>query len=187
MVQYNLAALTNDDPFTPSDAGMLAWNGDPAQISGAGGPTNNTVTLIRVNVRQAILVTNVVVAVNSAGVGLTSGQNFAGLYNSAGTLIGTSADQTTPWGTTGLKVAALAGGPFAVPAGFLWVAVLSNTGTSTPQFTRYSSPASTAVNNAGFAAAAARWATNGTGTALPASITPGSNALIGPSYWAGLS
>lgn len=174
--------------FTPSDLAYLAWTYDVGLASSASTPTTNVVNLYRVNIRQAISVTNVILGVATAGSGLTSGQNFVGLYNSAGTLIGTSADQTTPWGTSGLKTAALVGGPFALSAGtFVWVAVVSNTGTSTPNLFRTSAGNST-VMNAGFTAATARWATNGTATtALPGSITPASNVLAGVGYWAGLS
>lgn len=177
-----------DDGFTPADCGFLAWNYDLGLAASATTPTTNVVNLIRINIRQAISVTNVNLAVSAAGSGLTSGQNFTGLYNSAGTLIGTSADQTTPWGTSGPKTAALTGGPFALAAGtFVWVAVVSNTGTSTPNFFRTVSGVASAIN-IGFTAATARFATNGTATtALASSITPGSNALAGVGYWAALS
>lgn len=177
-----------DNNFTPSDLGLLAWTYDIGVAASASTPTTNVVNLIRINIRQAISVTNVILAVATAGSGLTSGQNFAGLYNSSGTLIGTSADQTAAWGSTGLKTAALGGGPFALTAGtFVWVAFVSNTGTSTPNFCR-SGAVPAAVMNAGFAAASARWATNGTATtALAGSITPASNALAGVGYWAALS
>jgi len=179
--------LTDGSPFTAADGAFLAWNYDLGVASNGSAPTTNVVNLIRVNVRQALSVTNVVLASTTAGTSLTSGQNFAGLYNSAGTLIGTSADQTTAWGTTGLKTAALVGGPFAVAAGFVWVAFVSNTGSTTPAFFRSASVAAAGLNG-GFAAATARWATNGTATtALAGTVTPASNVLAGVGYWAALS
>ena len=179
--------LTDGSPFTAADAGYLAWNYDAGVVSSASTPTTNVVNLVRINIRQAISVTNVVIGVTTAGSGLTSGQNFAGLYSSAGTLIGTSADQTTAWGTAGVKSAALAGGPFAVAAGFVWVAIVSNTGTSTPNIFR-SASGNAAAMNTGFAVATARWASNGTATtALAGTITPASNTLTGTGYWAALS
>src|SRR6185437_4154150 len=116
-------SLATHPEVAPGDAGLLAWNFDPAGFQGASGPTNNTVFLIRVNVRVALSVTNVLAYISAGGTGLTSGQNFAGLYAgqtvgpyTAGQLIGTSADQTASWASGGLKTMALAGGPFAVPA-----------------------------------------------------------------------
>lgn len=180
--------LPDGSPFTAADAGLLAWNYDVGLSSNSTAPTTNVVNLVRINIRQAISVTNVLIGVTTAGGTLTSGQNFVGLYNSAGTLIGTSADQTTAWGTTGLKTAALTGGPFALAAGtFVWAAIVSNTGATTPALFRTAS-LNAAGMNAGFAAATARWATNGTATtALAGTITPASNVVAGVGYWAGVS
>ena len=148
------------------------------------------------NVRASRSITNVVVYLGTLGSSLTTGQCFAGLYAgttagayTAGQLIGTSADQTAIWntgGATGVKTIALAGGPFMVPAGFVWVALLFN-GTTGPSFGKAQNFA-TATANAGTAAATARWATNGTGqTSLPGPITPSSNGLAQVTYWAALS
>jgi len=176
-----------DNGFTPADLGLLAWTYDIGVSASGSAPASGVVNLIRVNIRQAISVTNVVLAVTTAGSGLTSGQNFAGLYNSAGTLIGTSADQSASWASSGLKTIALTGGPFALSAGtFVWVAIVSN-GTTPPTLFRTGVLAAAPVN-AGFAASTARYATNGTATtALAGSITPGSNVLAGTAYWAALS
>lgn len=193
MPLYNPAVP--DDAFTPADFGFLAWNYDVGTAASNSGPTTNVINLIRVNVRQAISVTNVVLAIATAGSGLTSGQNFAGLYAgqtagpyTAGQLIGTSVDQTAAWGSAGLKTVALASGPFAIPANtFVWVGIVSNTGTSTPAFYRVVNSTASALNG-GLAVAASRWATNGTATtALPASVTPASNTQVGIGFWAGLS
>jgi hypothetical protein len=181
-------------PFTPAEAGVIAWNFDPGLVQSSSIPASGAITLIRVNLRSARSITNVAVGVGVIGSGLTSGQNFAGLYAgqtagayTAGQLIGVSADQTTPWGTTGLKTAALAGGPFAVPAGFCWVAILSNVSTTVPSFIRGGAQAA-AFANAGCTASTARWATSSsTGTTLPSTITPSASALTGITYWAAVS
>lgn len=177
-----------DNGFTPSDAGLLAWNYDIGLAGNAAAPSNNVVNLIRINIRQAISVTNVILGVTTAGVGLTSGQNFAGIYNSSGTLIGTTADQSGNWNSAGLKTMALTGGPFALAAGtFIWVAVVTNFATSGPLFPR-SCSLNQNIPNAGFTVSTARWATNGTATtALANSITPSSNVLAGVGFWAALS
>jgi hypothetical protein len=180
-------------PFTAADAGYLAWNFDvgASLASGAGQALGNSViTLNRVNLRTAASVTNVVVYLGTLGSGLTSGQNFAGLYNSSGTLIGTSADQTTTWntgGSGGLKTIPLTGGPFACPAGFYWVALLSNESAGTPAAFGRAGNLSSTLQNAGLSAATLRWCTNGTGTSLPSTITPSSNSANSSAYWAALS
>lgn len=185
MPLFGTAAQTSS--FSETDAGNLAWNYDIGVSSGSSAVTTNVVNLIRVNIRQPLLVTNVLLAIGTAGTTLTSGQNFVGLYNSAGTQIGTSADQTVAWGSTGLKTAALASGPFAVSPGFVWVMLVSNTTGTTPSFFRTGALGAAAMNN-GFPVSTARWATNGTATtSLPASITPASNTLAGTGYWAGLT
>lgn len=183
------AAADTEPPWLPDDAGIgwLAWTYDPVACSVGSAPTNNTITLARINIRQPITVTNVIWAITAIGGGLTSGQNFIGLYNSAGTLIGRSADQTTAWGTAGFQIAALAGGPFSVPAGFYWAAVLPNeTAGTVPSFVRSANTTIT-ISNLGMGAAFSRTATAGTGTSLPDSITPSSLTPIVAQFWAAVS
>jgi hypothetical protein len=173
-------------PWLPSDAGFLAWTSDP-QVNGTTGTlATGVINLLRVNVRAGISCTNVLAWITAGGSSLTAGQNFAGLYNSAGTLVGTSADQTTPWAGTGLMTMPLTGGPFNLAAGFYWVALLSNASVTPATFAR-STQAAAGTPNAGLAVSAARFAANGSGTTLPASITPASNTLTSLPYWAALS
>jgi hypothetical protein len=195
------AALQPPAAWTPGDSGYLAWTGDPVLLGldGAIAPTNNTITLLRVNIRQAVSVTSVLLWLDTLGTSLTSAQNFAGLYAgqtagayTAGQLIGTSADQTTAWntgGSTGLKTIALSGGPFSIPAGtFVWVAILTNQSAGTnPKFATNGKNYSGGATNAGVAAAASRSAINTTGTTLPGSITPSSNTAKSWPIWAALS
>jgi hypothetical protein len=179
------APLLAEPPWIPADCNYLAWTYEPAV------GVNNTalpvtvITLIRVNIRSPVSCTNIIGMIATAGVSLTSGQNFAGVYNSAGTQIGVTADQTTAWGSAGYQVMPLVGGPFALSAGFYWVALLAN-GTTGPAFVR-SANQNTAFANNGLTAASARYATNGTGTTLPGSITPASNSLAQVEYWVALS
>lgn len=177
-----LGGLANSpDPVPPwiaSDSGWLAMNVDPVLgVTSNAIPSAGAIYLWRINIRQAISVTNVVMFLNAVGVTLTSNECFVGLYNSAGTLIAASADQSANWAANGgaYHVMPLVGGPYAVPAGFVWVGfVQNNTGTG-PSFGR---PTATngAGSNGGVSAALSRAAKNGSGTVLPASITPASNA-----------
>lgn len=168
---------------------LLAMNFDPLYAATGSAITLTDVTLIRVNVRTAMSVTNVVAYITALGATLTSGENYAGLYNSAGTRIAVTADQTTNWetgGTTGEVPMALAGGPYTLAPGFYWVALLAN-GTTAPSFLRMPTPFSASSANLGQSVTGSRCATNGTGTSLPSSITPSSNTNAGQIWWAGLS
>lgn len=173
--------------WIPADPAYLAWTYDPVEIQASATLlSSGVINLIRVNVRSSITCTNVILFVGTAGVTLTAAENFAGLYNSSGTLIGTSADQSAVWTTAGLYVMALSGGPFVLPAGFYWVAAVSNftgTGPGLGRTTNLTAP----LANAGLANSTARFATNGTGTTLPGSITPASNVQVVTEYWAALS
>jgi hypothetical protein len=182
------APLADAASWVPSDVNYVAWTYDPAIATTTTSALASTgvIYLFRVNVRAPVSVTNVELYIGTAGSVLTGGENFAGLYNSSGTLIGTTADQTANWGTPGYYTTALTGGPYAIPAGFYWIAMLFN-GTTGPAPLRQSAIA-TGFENSGLGVALARYATNGAGNAaLPASITPGSNNLAQITYWAGLS
>jgi hypothetical protein len=179
-------------PFwTPLDSGALAWDFDPALLVGAGsllGTTGQT-NLCRINVRRGITVTNVVVFLNSNGSGLTASQSFVGLFNSSGTLIGASADQSTNWGAGAPKLvtAALSGGPYALLPGFYWVGILSNWTTTAPGFGRAQNFNSTIANFGVGSGALARFATvSGTGTSL-ASFTPSASTVSGAAFWVALT
>lgn len=182
-----LTLMWGGSTFQASDTtGFLAWTIDPAIFSTAIAATNNTLTLIRVNIRNSISVSNVCLYVTGGGVSLTSSENYAGLYNSSGTLIASTADQTSSWASSGLKTMALSGGPYGLTGGtFAWIAFLANTSSTTPTFTGTSSNAL----EAGLTAATARTATNGTGTSITGigNITPGSNVALSAFFWAALS
>lgn len=172
--------------FLASDTSFLAWNYDPAFMSTGQVLTTGVVYLVRINVRSPMTVTNVILFLSTAGASLTANESFAGLYNSSGTLIGATADQSTAWtsGSAVMKTMALAGGPYALTTGYYWVGIVSNGGTQ-PTFGRWASFALTS-SNAGLAAAGYRWATNGTGTSL-ANITPSANSSYQQQLWAALS
>ena len=192
------ADATTAAGWSPADAGLLAWTYDPVLALNSSTPSAaGAVNLVRVNVRQAISCTNVVLGVATAGTLLTASENFAGLYAgqtaggyTAGHLIGTSADQSTAWATAGYYPMALASGPFALVPGFYWVAILANSsgGTSAcPAFTRTINQ-NAGIANLGLAAASSRYANTGTGdTTLPASFTPSGLTQAGVGWWAGLS
>lgn len=168
--------------WLPGDYNYLAWTYDPAMTVGQMAPGSGTIWLTRINVREPVSVTNVVAWVGTAGSGLTANQSFCGVYTSAGVLVAATADQSTSWQTGGMKQMALAGGPYVFQPGYYWVAFLSN-GTTPPQFGRLNNFNGT-ITNAGLAPAAYRAATNTSGTSLPGTITPSSNASQQLVLWA---
>ncbi len=176
-----LADLPAGNNPLPQDQNLLAWTYDPVLQTGTTSPAAGVVLLARVMVRQTTTITNVLVSVVTAGSGLTAGQNFVGLYDSTGTLLSASADQSTPWASTGLKVAALSA-PQLVQPGVYYLAVLAN-GTTPPLIARSTVQGSATVN-AGAPAGAPRYATSGAAqTALPASISLAGAALTAAAWW----
>lgn len=187
----NLAAGTLIAPggaAAPSDHGLTAWTYDPALAVSATTPTSGVLNLTRVHVRETRTISNILVGVGTAGTALTSGQNLLGLYTSAGTLVGQTADQTTAWGSASTKTAALTA-PYIAQPGFYWVGILSVASTTTASFARAGGGGATAVSSAGLAATAARFGSYLTGqTALPASLTLASIAQVtNGTFWAALS
>ena len=146
-------------------------------------------------VRRKVTITNLVANVTVAGGTLTAGDCWGLLYNSAGTLLGQSADQATPWATAGLSTMALAAsstGALTLTPGLYWGGVVA-TGTTLPTFSRAamggaSVALAAAQYNAQFSASLARCAVLATSiTTTPANITPASNTkATGIPYWFGL-
>lgn len=172
--------------FRSADHNLLGWTYDPAFAQGGSSVTSGTVYLGRLRLENDASVTNVILTVTSAGSGLTASQNFAGLYDTSGVLIATTADQSTAWQSLGAKTMALSGGPFGLTAGDYYVALLSN-GATPPNFLRAQSVSSSTLN-IGLTTATGRYLEDGAGnTPLPASITLGSTSFDFRAWWLGLS
>jgi len=181
----NLPAPSGNNA-SPQDQDLLAWSYDPVMQTGSSTPPAGVLTLIKVPVYRACAVTNLLLEVAIAGSGLTSGENWAGLYTADGALIGQTADQSSAWESFGLNTTALAGGPYYLSQGWVYVVILTN-GTTSPAFGRATVQGSGAVN-AGLTVAAARHAVNSSAqTTLPSSITMSGNAFSATTYWAALS
>ena len=165
--------------FGPADHNLIAWSFDPA-INGTGTAlgTAGTLYVIKLHVPVATSVTSIYYQVTVAGGTLTSGQNFAAIYQ-AGALVGVTADQTTNFGGTGGKIAALVGGPIAVAAGDIYVAFWFN-GTTGPSLQR---GIGFANQNVGLAASASRFGTANTGQTTTPPGTLGTVAAASIAYW----
>jgi hypothetical protein len=122
----------------PSDVGLIAWN-YPSLFAEATGFTTISGTVyavkIRLDPRRQISVTNIEVAVETAGSTLTAGQNLAGLYDPGLNLLGVSGDQSGVFNTVGWKQCPLASAPIVGSWPYLWAAIMSN-GTTPAKFSR---------------------------------------------------
>ncbi|KPI24660.1 Collagen triple helix repeat-containing protein [Actinobacteria bacterium OV320] len=175
----------NLSEFHQVDQGFLAWTADPAVISGSGFVLNSGVVyLSRIKVvNRLTVISNLMYYVAVAGTSLTAGQSFVGLYNSSGTLLASSADQTSAMGTTGAKTAAIT--PQTLSVGYYYVAFLAN-GTGTAVNVS-GAGGNTGVTNINLATGSSRSLQTAAGnTALPASITLGSQTPNIAVRWAGL-
>ena len=128
----NLALEYND---------ILGWTYDPTTvgINAVAVPGAATVYASRIPLPAAMTVTKVIA--NCTVLGLTLTHSFLALFKSNGTVIGQTADQSTAWGaggSRGLKILALAGGPYTCTPlaanDFLWAAWYVGTATTMPQF-----------------------------------------------------
>lgn len=181
-------AIQNLDRAQTSNAqdhDLLYWQFDPATNMVGTTLTSGTVNMSKLWVRQSATITNVALSITTVGAALVAGQNFAGLYDSLGTLLSATADQTANWGTVGFKEMALTA-PQAVAAGYYYVAVVSNAGT-TPAFAR-GSALTASIANAKLTATNGRFTTGPAGqTTLPASITMAARTLTGNALWVAVS
>jgi hypothetical protein len=179
----NLDVANNE--HTPADHELIAWNFAVGIVVGSTAPTSGTVIMQKVWLRQAATITNVCMGIGSAGVALTAGQNFAGLYDGAGNRLGVTADQSAVWNSAGFKQMPLVA-PVAVAAGAYYVAVLSNAGT--PPTLARGGIITSSFPNANLTATNAAYAIGPAGqTTLPLSITMASRTLTANSTWSGVS
>jgi hypothetical protein len=146
--------------FRAVDAGLKLATFDPDHATSTFTLGGGFIYLAQLKAPHTITIANLLIAVTTQGATLTSGQSLAGIYDSDGALWVQTADQSTAWTSTGVKVMALsaqAGKSLTLPGGpgvFYWAAVISN-GTTKPTFAATpTKPAGTNLTaNAGFAGA----------------------------------
>jgi hypothetical protein len=167
----------------PGDQGMTGWSFDPASVVAGSATISGVLYLVKLIIPRNDTVNKLYWYLTNSAVTPTAGQNEVGIIDSVGNrLVAANVDASlTP---AGLKVITLA--DTAVTAGFVWAAMVFNAATP-PSLARGTSISSGSLTNAGLLPAAYRFATNGTGrTSIPASITPGSNALHDFALWCGV-
>lgn len=187
LLQYPLTTV-NDPEFKAPDHSYLTWSCDPAYADKAtsAAATLGAIHLTKIKiVNRATVVTNVIAAIANTVAGLTSGQNLAGIYDSSGNRLAQTADQTTAWGSAGLKTMALTA-PVTLAVGTYYIALLTN-GSNTVQFTAIGGGFA-GTTSAGLTTGTARSIVTGTGnTSLPATITLGSQTTNGYTRFVALS
>lgn len=159
------------------------WAASGTAILGTGGSVYGTA----INVRRTFTVTNLVASVTTAGATLTASSSWGLLFNSAGTLLGKSVDQSTNWASAGLSTMPLtAVGSLTLTPGLYWGAVVS-TGSTLPIFAKSGAPLLLFNNAVGVAISRCGILATSITTA-PANITPGSiTQTAAVPYWFGLS
>jgi hypothetical protein len=91
-------------PFVPSEHSLLAWNYDPILSQGAYVPgVNGQMFGCTIRVWSSFTCTGVAYSTTTAGAGFTAGRNYIGIYNSAGTLLTQTADQSSSWTALGAR------------------------------------------------------------------------------------
>jgi hypothetical protein len=174
----------------PADAGYAAWACDPLILGGTFTGTAlaaaGNLYLIRCPVRAPAPFSGIRTWLTAAGTGLTSGQNFAGVYDWTGAKLGGTGDQTSNWGGPGLTDASLtiAAGTLLTPP-YVWAAFLFN-GTTGPSLALTGNHSATWANGQLSSNAARFGMVSGPYASLPASFSPASVAATAPQYWAAL-
>lgn len=171
--------------WQPADYGLISSNFSLDMVSGSNTPlgTAGTMYVFRLHIPVATSITNIIAYVSTAGGTLTSGQCFGALYQN-GTLLGQTADQSTAWASINVKTMAITGGPVAVAAGDIYVALWFN-GTTGPAF--YRSGGTGGFMNLGLASTVSKYGTANTSITTTAPGTLGTISQAGVGYWVGVS
>lgn len=178
-----LEAATATLDWQPQDMGLKGWTQDPASAAGSATSVTQTIYWVKIPVRVATTITNIIVNVTAIAVTPVASQNLVGLYDSAGVKLAESADQGTAWsaGGIGTKTIPLIT-PQAVSAGFYYAAMMSNAATPA-NFLRANSQSSSVLN----IGSTFRFVNTTGNTSLPASFTPGSANTDNNARWAAFS
>jgi hypothetical protein len=158
---------------TPQNAGVVAWTMDPLGVAGNTGALNpGIIFLIAFWTGQAETFAAIAYNVSTAGGTLTSGENFAGIYSvgaTTATRVAVTPDQTTNFGSTGVKTPNFTASYIGSAPGMYYAAFLCN-GTTGVTLTGGSTAA--ALSNVNTSGGGMRLATYGTGqTTLPGTLT----------------
>lgn len=186
------ATATRQWPWQASDNNFLGADFDPLLTDSTGDLLNNgQICLSKTWLPASVTVANLIVIVTAVGTSLTAGQNWGGLFSSTGTLLAKTADQSTPWATTGVKTMALTveAGQSLTQGGsgvYVYGALLVNA-VGSYRFARARAQAATSLANQGLTSLNHRFGDSGSGqTTLPASIAS-TGTTSGHTLWMALT
>jgi hypothetical protein len=164
-------------PSKPQDFGVLGWTVDPITATVSGRPDTGRVYLARFRCTQSGSCGHINYSIYGTGSGLTSGDNFLGIYDTgqttagSATLIGQTADQTTNFASENNYTVAITSPPALVAGQDYFIAILS-VGTTPPTFPSMNWLFIGQINLglSGLSTRVGRYATTGQ-TSLPLAIT----------------
>lgn len=159
----------------PSEQGLLAWTYDPNMAGHVTAQSNagvaGRITLVKIPIREQIAWSSIWFGLAGVDAGATLSNCYLGVYDSSGTLKGTTADISSSLmsGATAKSVALVS--PFTAPSGTYFIAMLLNGTWTTNSLTFKASGAGVSVN-AGLTAPNLRYSNMLTSqTSLPSSLT----------------
>ncbi|WKD36492.1 hypothetical protein [Streptomyces xanthophaeus] len=191
------SGINLDNPARlPGDQGLLAWTGDPTDAghvtaqSAAG--VAGQITLVQMVLRKQISWSKIWFGLAGVDGSASLANCYLGVYNSAGTLMGVTADISSSLlsGAVGKSVSLVT--PFTAPPGEYYIALLLN-GTWTTNLLTLKATGAGITVNCGLTAPRLRFSNTLTGqTSLPASLdlTLQSTSIINTgwgSQWYGIS
>lgn len=160
----------------PALRGWSEWNHPPKNITSGAGQAMASGTLYRQRIRARTGGTRSTVKLTIGGAATALTTALVAVFDSTGTRLGISADQSASWTSTGTK--SIAVGSFSVTGGEDYYVELLAVGSGPPAIVR--GPISVVAPNADLSNALLWYAVSGTGqTAMPTSITPSSDAGTG--------
>lgn len=196
---YKIYAVASRQTFgssniNPEDHGLCGWTFDPVQITTSGQAIGSGfIYVAKVPIRRTVTIASIMMKVMTAGTGFTASQNFAGIYDSSGTNLATSADLSTTWGTNGLKTIAMTTPPTIVggPGVYVYASFLVGA-TGLPAFQKWNTHTVSSQNdllNAGMTAGTTgfRCATTGGSKTSLSNFTPSTDLTTSTTlFWLGL-
>lgn len=159
----------------PSDQGLLAWTYDPNQAGHVTAQSNagvaGRITLVRLILRKTITWSNVWIGLSGVDAAAVLANCYLGVYDSGGTLKGTTADISTSLMTGATAKPLALASSFTAAPGTYFIAMLLNGTWATNSLTFKASGAGVSVN-AGLTAPSLRYSNLLSGqTSLPSSLT----------------
>lgn len=163
------------DADLPSEQGLLAWTYDPNMAGHVTAQSNagvaGRITLVRIPIRRTITWSNIWLGLSGVDAGASLSNCYLGVYNAAGTLMGTTADISSSLMSGATAKALALATPFTATPGMHFIAMLLNGTWTTNSLTFKASGAGVSVN-ANLSAPNLRYSNILTSqTSLPSSLT----------------